>query len=115
MSFKDEIKKTLFCFGEPAKLISKSKTFNGFCLFRKIVKRKEDLDLLDMPTPDEVGDVVLSTYFVWAACKEKLEPIESIICGNKEYQTLHQQFNREIGCLQLIVVERSKKWKHSKF
>lgn len=109
MSFQEEIKKTIFCFGEPAKLYSDLERFDGFCLFRKIVKRKKDRDLLDMPIPDESGNIVLSTYFVWAACKKKLTNISFIICNEKKYVPIHQKFNKEIGCLQLIVVERSLK------
>ena len=105
MKFSEEIRKTLICFGEKIKTYYNKEKFIAYSLFKKIARNKEDL--LDANTPDKIGTIVCSTYFVWVYCPVKPEKLDVIVRDKKKYIPLYQKYNKEIGCFQLIVVERS--------
>lgn len=104
MNFSKEIKKTLICFGEKIKIVQDKNKFDGYSLFKKIAKNKEDI--LDAATPEKIGIVISSTYFVWVICNNQVKKIDMILKNKKKYTPIYQKYNTEIGCFQLIVVER---------
>ena len=105
MTFKEEIKKTIISCKNYVEIFSKGKKYKGYGLFKKITKNLKQY--FGVREPNEIGQVLTSTYSIWLVSDDIFEEIEYLIFNNKKYSKLYQKYRDETGCFEIIAIKRS--------